>query len=618
MTPDERAASLADSEAFSSAPVPYSILDLHGAQLGANAAFHALFRSDEGLSSAELLTHPEDVGRTQRYLAALAEGKADHVVIDKRYVRVDGTTFWGRLTAAPLRDDAGHPELLLGVIEDISPQMETLDQLQAVSDSKSAFVARVCHDLRTPLHAISGLSELLATGELDPSDRQLAESIGRETQALRRIVDELLDLSQIEAGTIAFDRTVFALDQCVHRALEILRPRAIDRGLTLDVHTIGQVGGSVLGDDGRLRQILINLLDNAIKFTASGGVRLEVQRLGESVSFAVHDSGPGIANEDHDRVFEAFAQLHDDRSGSGLGLAISRDLAQAMGGTLIVDSSEGEGSSFTLSLPLPVAEDHPAHHQTEGSRLVVLVVEDSPVNQLLVTNQLDRLGYDCVIAEDGFEAVRVFETGQVFALVLMDWHLPGIDGLEACSRLRRIETESGWPRTPVVAITARSMPGDRQACLESGIDDVVTKPASLQDIESALSRWAAAGEHRRTPVLRGATDTTILEQLLDELGDPDVIHKLVETFLDQLPKRRQRIMTGIAQDDPEEVRRAAHTLKSTSAIVGAWKLEEASRTLEDLATRRSAGLGQAAALVDAQIDEAAARLRQVATSLESP
>ena len=616
MTATTRASELIGSEAFASAPVAYSIIDLEGTQVGANAAFREMFRTGDTLSSADRLTHPDDAERTASYIAALVAGEVDRVTVDKRYLRADGTMFWGRLTATALLDDDGRPELLLGVIEDISAHMEAVGQLQAVSDSKSTFVARVCHDLRAPLHAIAGLSELLATGEqMMPSDRDLAEGIGRETQALQLLVDELLDLSRVEAGTLVIDTSAFALDRCVQDAVEILSPRASERGLQFDVETTGHVRGSVLGDGGRLRQILINLIDNAIKFTTSGGVRLHVQRTGDTVSFAVHDSGPGISDEHLEGIFETFTQFHGDRSGSGLGLAIANDLAQAMGGSLAVESTVGEGSTFLLTLPLPMVAD--AEHDADGTaRETVLVVEDSPVNQLLVTNQLERLDYQCVIADDGFEALRVFETGRAFALVFMDWHLPGIDGLETSRRLRRIEADNGWQRTPVVAITARATPGDRERCLDAGMDDVVTKPASLEDIRHALARWAVDEPAARTPAPRAGTDTRVLEQLLDELGDPAVIHKLIETFLEQLPERQGRIATGIADGDLEAVRRAAHTLKSTSAVVGAWKLEQASRTLEELASKQADGLEEAAALLESRIDEAAANLRDVAASLE--
>ncbi len=615
MTEHPRAAELISSAAFASAPVAYSILDLDGVQLGANAAFHAMFRTGEGLSSAEGLTHPDDAERTASYLAALRTGEADHVTVDKRYIRSDRTTFWGRLTATPLLDAEGRPELLLGVIEDITAHVETLEELRAVSDAKSGFVARVCHDLRAPLHAIAGLSELLATSDLDDRDRDLAVGIGRETQALQLLVDELLDLSRVEAGTMSIDNAPFSLSDCLTDAVDILRAPAADHDLELRLD-ISDVRGTFVGDANRIRQIVVNLLDNAIKFTPSGHVRVAA-RLGadDLVAVSVSDTGVGIAADDLASVFDNFAQFHEDRSGSGLGLAISSDLAVAMGGTLTVDSTPGTGSTFTLSLPLPRLADE-TDPEAPSSRPTVLVVEDSPVNQLLVTNQLDRLGIDAVIAEDGFEAIRRFEQGVAFALVLMDWHLPGIDGLETTRRLRMIESENAWRRTPVVAITARAMSGDRQRCLDAGMDDVVTKPASLADIERVVGAWAVERQPPRLPTPAAGTDTSVLERLVDELGDPAVVRGLVLTFLDQLPERHDRIAAGVASRDLEEIRRAAHTLKSTSAVVGAWKLEQASRTLEEIAARDGDGLTEAASVLAGRVDEAAATLRGVAAELE--
>ena len=634
MTDRSRIQGLARSDAFVNAPVAYSILDADGRQVGANAAFHDLFRTEQSLVRVEDITHPDEVERTSAYLRALAEGASDRVVVDKRYLRADGTVFWGRLTATPLLDDGGRPELLLGVIEDITTQVEALAQLTAVSNAKSEFVARVSHDLRAPLHAIGGLAELLVRRAVDEDGRRLAEGITREADALRALVDDLLDLSRVEAGRIDLHPAVFSLSRCVEGSVGLVRARAEERGLELAVTIAPGVDGDVWGDADRLRQVLVNLVDNAVKFTRSGSVRVDVLPAGgDEVDIEVSDTGPGIAPEDIERIFEAFAQSHDDQSGTGLGLTISRDLADAMGGSLTVRSEPGVGSVFTVRLPLPrkdiagASPDIGDAADGQRRRPTVLVVEDSPVNRLLVASQLDQLGYDHELAVDGFQALEAVAARQ-FDLVFMDWHLPGIDGLETTRRLRRFEERSGRPRVPIVAVTARTMSGDRQRCLDAGMDDLVAKPAGLDDLGRALRKWLStgpppAGEAVGAGDDDGAvTDLGALERLVDELGDGTIVATLVRTFLAELPGRRDAIRRGAAAGDLEQVRRAAHTLKSTSDVVGATTLAELSRELEG---RAMAGEGAIDGTIDdavRRLDEAVAAattgLQTVLTKLEGP
>ncbi len=630
MTDRSRIQGLARSDAFVNAPVAYSILDADGRQVGANAAFHDLFRTEQSLVRVEDITHPDEVERTSTYLRSLADGESDRVVVDKRYLRADGTVFWGRLTATPLLDDAGRPELLLGVIEDITTQVEALVQLTAVSEAKSEFVARVSHDLRAPLHGISGLAELLGRRTADEDDRRLVDGIVRETEALQVLVDDLLDLSRVEAGRIALNPAVFSLSRCIESSVGLLRARAEERGLELGVTMAPGVDGDVLGDADRLRQVLVNLVDNAVKFTRSGSVRVDVVPAGgDEVDIEVNDTGPGIGPDEIERIFEAFAQSHDDQSGTGLGLTISRDLAEAMGGSLTVRSQPGAGSAFTLRLPLPRKDIADASSETRSpgdgrrGRPTVLVVEDSPVNRLLVASQLDQLGYDHDLAIDGPQALEAV-ADRPFDLVLMDWHLPGIDGLETTRRLRRFEEQSGRPRVPIVAVTARTMSGDRQRCLDAGMDDFVAKPAGLDDLGRALRKWLPTDPSPAGEAVEGGddgeavTDLEALERLVDELGDGSIVATLIGTYLSELPGRRNAICHGAAAGDLEQVRRAAHTLKSTSDVVGATALAELCRELEGRAVAGDGATDDLVRRLDEAADAATTALQAVLSKLAGP
>ncbi|MDH3680177.1 MAG: ATP-binding protein [Acidimicrobiia bacterium] len=625
-----RARCLAESDAFVHAPVAYSVLDLEGRQLAANPAFQDLFGNDQGLVRVEEITHPDEIERTSAYLHALAVGERERVVVDKRYLRADGTVFWGRLTATAVADGEGRNELLLGIIEDVTPQMETLAQLAAASETKSEFVARVSHDLRTPLHAIGGLAELLSVAGLDPQNQGFAEAIGREAEALRALVDDLLDLSRVEAGSIDINRTAFSLAACVRASVEPLRRRAGQRSLELDVSIDDAVDRDVWGDPYRLRQVLVNLVDNAVKFTSRGSVRVEA-RPGDAdeVVINVHDSGPGIDPTDIDRIFDPFAQAHDDQGGTGLGLTICRELMTAMDGALTVTSTPGRGSTFTVSLRLPAATvgdtvptgvAEPATVETAVP--AVLVVEDSPVNRLLVASQLEHLGYRYALAADGAQALEALAADE-HSLVLMDWHLPDMDGLETTRRLRRFEAETGRDRVPVVAVTARAMSGDRQRCLDAGMDDFLAKPVGLEDLRRVLRQWqpadsAGSVDPERSSTTSAPFDVDAIEALVDDLGDRSIVAILVRTFLDELPARMDAIVSGAAAGDIERVRRAAHTLKSTTAMLGATDLHQVAARIELRCREGSGDLDQLVDRAERRAAELTAELTAVIERLESP
>lgn len=626
----ERVRRLAESEAFQLAPVAYSILDPDGRQLASNPAFQSVFRSDRPGQRAEEMTHESDRELTASYLADLISGKRDRVVVDKRYIRGDDTTFWGRLTATAVRDDDGNPEFLIGMIDDVTSQHDALSAEQAASEAKSSFVARVSHDLRTPLHAIRGLAELLTLAEVDPTTRGFAEAIRTEADTLRALVDDLLDLSRLEAGRVELNPVVFPLGASVRGAVDLVRSRAEAKGLELRETIDSAVDRNVWGDGERLRQVLVNLLDNAVKFTDSGSVTIGVRR-GErdDVIIAVRDTGVGVDSEVMARIFEPFGRANEDRTGTGLGLTICRDLVQRMGGSLDLESTVGQGTLFTIRVPLPRALGHevstpspPKEPSLDSRPPFVLVVEDSPINQLLAAGQLDQLGCRHEIAATGMEALAAFSR-KTFDLVLMDWHLPDMDGLETTQWLRDIETQADLGRIPVVAVTARTMTGDRQRCLDAGMDDFLPKPVAMGDLALTLQKWLPAGIAGRMAIdpatpSEPVADTDAIQRLLDDLGDRALVATLVTTFLDELPGRLSTIIEANAGADTDAMRRAAHTLKSTSAIVGASDLASIAADIESRARAAETPLDEAVAELKAAAARVTTDFTETLTTLEQP
>lgn len=580
---------------FRHAPVAVSLLDLDLNQVAANERFAELFGYEPGTSlTSSQLTLPEDDAMTRAYIADVIAEKHPPS-IEKRYVRADGSIFWGRLTAELVRFDG--EALLMGVIEDIQPQHDLLESLaesmreaQAQSEMRSRFVAQVSHELRNPLHLIAGTSELIGQADIPMKERQRAASILAEATSLAAVVDDLLDLGRGDAGQLTLHEAPFSMRSLIHRVRQTMAPVAATKGLALAVSVDDRVAVHVLGDEGRLRQILVNLVSNAVKFTSRGSVTLDVDLdLDGHTRFRVVDTGPGIPTEGLDSIFEPFVRLSRAESGAGLGLAISSRLANLMGGSLSATNIEPRGAQFELCLPLvETTGEAPQHARdlsdgppmpTEPQHGHVLIVEDSRENQLLAVAQLDALGYTSDLAGDGYEALDALRESSYDA-VLMDWHMPGLNGLETTRRIREIEQHEGVARQPIIALTARTMAADIEACFDAGVDDHVSKPAGLDDLRRVLGRWIATESDEMPIDDADDVDRSTLLDLFDNLGDVELVGSILTTYLEQLDDRVQRI---VSSGDRHELESAAHVLASTSKIVGATALSELARAIEDQA-----------------------------------
>jgi PAS domain S-box-containing protein len=564
------------------------------------------------------IAHPDDLDIIRRMFVELLESPGGELTGEFRVRHAEGRYEFIEASAVNLLED-GDVNAIVVTTRNITESKQTQQALSEARDHalwaldvRNEFVASVSHELRTPIHGILGLTELLATSA-GASDElvQLALSIRRATESLRLVLDDILDFTKIEAGRLELTEAPVSLPELVDDLETLFGPQARSKNIELELVVDERLPSSFLSDGLRLRQVLNNLLSNAIKFTTVGGVTVTmapgVDRSGDRLRIEVVDTGIGMSAEVITRVFEPFSQAHASTAreygGTGLGLTIARRLVSMMDGTLGVQSEVGKGTRFSVELPLQIraAGYEPRREPTDvdaasvGTRRV-LVVEDNAVNQLLVGRQLERLGYEPVVVGSGEAAVEASRDA-TFDAVLMDWQMPGMDGLEATRLLRAIESDLGRDRVPIVAMTASAMPGDRERCLAAGMDDFVAKPVNLATLGRVLATWLYPAEAEDgdgagpEPVDPSAPtmDGDVLDRLCEELDDASLVVTVVATYRRELPGRVSGIEDAARSSDYEELGAIAHTLKSTSAAIGAERLAALCLELEQLARGGSGG-----------------------------
>jgi signal transduction histidine kinase/CheY-like chemotaxis protein/HPt (histidine-containing phosphotransfer) domain-containing protein len=501
---------------------------------------------------------------------------------------------------------------------------------EASNLAKSEFLANVSHEIRTPMNAVLGVADLLSETDLSPVQRRHVEVFRRSGEALACLIDDLLDLSKIEAGRIELQRAEFGLANLLREQVSLLRPRAETKGVQLGLKIGTRVPAVVLGDRLRLTQVVINLLANAIKFTARGSVSLEVEcdeADASLVRFTVVDTGIGIDAAKLDRIFEPFMQADAgvvrEFGGTGLGLTITRRIVELMGGHITVTSTPGRGSEFSFAVPLPAAERAapvrvpsadllrdapPSAPVPEAGRVIsILLVDDNATSTYIVRAMLDSPRFAIDTATGGREALDKLHTRQ-YDIVLMDVQMPDMDGLAVVRALRRMETEQGRSRTPAVALTANAYEADRQRSLAAGFDEHLAKPVRKALLLQTIERWTTEAPARRAGDRPPAQSVTELsgwqyDALATLSGDGaiDVAHALdhmggdVPLFLDTLEQLAAPLTDWLGRfkalldgGDIERSRRMVHDLRGILDGIGACKAAESATRLEQALTGHDA------------------------------
>lgn len=408
----------------------------------------------------------------------------------------------------PLPRDMRRIEALAALARDAVEGHRALERAEAVAEAKTDLLADVSHELRTPLNGIVGFTQLLKRdGPLAEGALRSVERIEEAGRGLLSIVEDALDLARLDTGAVRLDVRPFSASRLVEDAAAMVRPEADRKGLALVVDLSGATAEPLLGDPDRLRQVLLNLLSNAVKFTDAGSVRVSLAvgagpETAVPVTFAIEDSGVGISDDGIPRLFQRFAQADGSVArqfgGTGLGLAISKTLVEAMGGSIAVRSSAGNGARFSVTLSLPRASEprppnptrHGHHAGSEADELqglAILLAEDAPLNQKLVVQMLAPLGAEIDVVADGAAAVDAVAR-RAYALVLMDMEMPVLDGLDATRRIRSLAGSASL--VPIVALTANAFPEQLDLCRAVGMDDHLVKPFSLDELAAIVLRWA--------------------------------------------------------------------------------------------------------------------------------
>jgi len=601
-------------KALENTQVGVTIADAEGKILFTNAAEARM----HGYSVHEL------VGKSVRLLAP--EQKWSPIPLhDKRIlggyhretINIDrnGRTFPVEIVSDVVRDSENKPIGVVSCTQDISERKKLEEKRQLIESAqlKSEFVANVSHELRTPLNAVIGTAGLLFDTQLNSEQREYALLIKQAGQTLLALINDVLDYSKLESGKMELENVDFNLKTAIRECVELFEYQARTKNLEIRIDTDPSTPQWVKGDPGRLRQVLVNLIGNAVKFTNQGSVVIKIspEPKTDQIRFEVIDTGIGIQKSALAKLFQAFSQANASMTrefgGTGLGLSICKNIIALMKGSIHVHSEFGKGSTFEFTIPLAKSENAiiPEIELTQTIELQgrVLVVEDNPINQKVISRIIEKLGCRVDMVGNGREALDalLFIT---YDIILMDCQMPILDGYEATTQIRKNPRYEKSKNIPIIAMTAHAMSGDKEKCLASGMNEYLCKPVDPLQVRLTLAKYLR--KRKNEPESLQAIDRAVLDDLsrLKAKGKPDLAGELIEIFFDQAPKRMKAIHDAVVGNSAPALAKETHTLRSSCAHVGAKHMSELCKEMEELARKNDmSSMSQRIAKLDQEFDK---------------